>query len=205
MKAELVKGTEEKITFTLAGATPAYANALRRMATKEVPVMAIEDVEMRKNSSVLYDEIIAHRLGLIALSTDLKSYVMLPADHKGDEFINNAMVKFTLSVKGPCTVYAKDIKSKDPAIKPVHPKTPIVKLLEEQELQFEAIAILGKGKNHAKWDTGLAWYSEEKDSYTFNIESWGQLPAKEILLTALNLFNEQLDTIIEISKDLDKE
>ncbi|MFH1174726.1 MAG: DNA-directed RNA polymerase subunit D [archaeon] len=205
MKAELVKGTPEKITFTITDATPSYMNALRRLATKEVPVMAIDDVEMKKNSSILYDEIIAHRVGLLALTTDLKGYQLLPVDHKGDEFVNNAMVKFVLSAKGPGTVYAKDLKSKDPAIKPVYPKTPIVKLLDDQELQFEAIAILGKGKTHAKWDSGLAWYTQQGTTYTFTLESWGQLPAKDILLAALKMFDEQLDTVIELSKDLDKE
>ena len=52
--------------------TPSFANTLRRVVTEDVPTMAIEDVEFRKNNSILYDEIISHRLGLIPLTTDLK-------------------------------------------------------------------------------------------------------------------------------------
>ena len=65
---------EGKLSFILKGADVAFANALRRVIVEEVPTMAIEDVEFRKNSSILYDEIIAHRLGLIPFKTDLKSY-----------------------------------------------------------------------------------------------------------------------------------
>ena len=64
----------DKASFLLKGTTPAYMNLLRRTIMNRVPTMAIEEVELKKNSSVLYDEIIAHRLGLVVLSTDLKSY-----------------------------------------------------------------------------------------------------------------------------------
>jgi len=202
MKAELVSGNTEKITFNVTGTNTGYLNALRRISTKHVPIMAIETVEFRQNTSVLYDELLAHRLGLLALTTDNKHYVML--DKPSEEFVNNAMVKLTLSAKGPTSVYAKDFKTKDPAIKPVHPKTLLVKLLENQELKAEVIAQLGIGKTHAKWDSGLAFYKDDNGKFTFTLESWGQLPAKDILLTGLKVFNEQLDTVIELSKDLEK-
>ena len=64
---------EGKLSFIAKDITPAFANTLRRIIADEVPTMAIEDVEFTKNNSILYDEMIAHRLGLIPLSTDLKS------------------------------------------------------------------------------------------------------------------------------------
>jgi len=145
-----------RVTFLLKNSNPGFANALRRLMVEEVPTMAIEEVEFTKNDSALYDEMLAHRLGLIPLTTDLKSY-----DVKGpkDEISAKNSIKLTLKAKGPCTVYAEELKSKDPKIKPVHPKTPIVKLLKGQELEFEATAILGKGREHVKFVPCLAWYT----------------------------------------------
>jgi DNA-directed RNA polymerase subunit D len=55
-------------------------------------------------------------------------------------------------------VFASSLKSQDPEIKPVYPETPIVKLLKDQELELTAIAVLGTGKEHAKWTPGLIYY-----------------------------------------------
>lgn len=126
--------------------------------TEEVMTMAIENVEFRKNSSILYDEIVGHRLGLIPLTTDLKSY-NLPVECKCQgKGCARCQLRLTLKVKGPCTVYTSDLKSKDPAVKPVYPKIPIVKLLKGQSLELEAVATLGQGKVHMKWSPGLIHY-----------------------------------------------
>ena len=61
--------------FTISGATPAFANALRRSMIGEVPTLAIEDVRIYDNTSVLFDEILAHRLGLVPIKTDLSQFV----------------------------------------------------------------------------------------------------------------------------------
>jgi DNA-directed RNA polymerase subunit D len=150
---------EGKLSFILKDVDVAFANTLRRIIVEEVPTMAIEDVEFRKNSSILYDEMIAHRLGLIPLKTELKSY-NLPEKCKCEgKGCARCQLKMTLKpAKGGGMVYASEIKTKDSAIKPAYGKMPIVKLLKGQELELEATAILGKGKDHAKWVPALVYY-----------------------------------------------
>lgn len=146
-----------RVVFMIKGINPGLANALRRVMMESVPTMAIDEVEFRKNNSVLYDEILAHRLGLIPLKTDLKSYT-LPAKCKcGGVGCSRCTVKLTLKHSSPGMVSAFAIKSKDPAIKPVY-DIPIVALIKEQELEFEATAKLGQGREHAKWSPCLAYY-----------------------------------------------
>ena len=152
------KRKDGRNTFELTGVSPAFANALRRVIVEDVPTMAIHDVELLKNSSVLYDEIIAHRLGLIPLTTDLKGYELPPANAPEGEYLAKSMVHLTLKAKGPGMVNASELKSKDPKIKPVFPDMPIVNLLKGQELELTAIAVLGTGHSHVKWTPGLAWY-----------------------------------------------
>ncbi|MBW2994491.1 DNA-directed RNA polymerase subunit D, partial [Candidatus Woesearchaeota archaeon] len=150
-----------RVDVLLKNTTAALANTIRRTIIDSVPTMAIEEVEFRKNDSVLYDEILAHRLGLIPLKTDLKSY-MLPENCKcKGEGCARCTLKLILKAKGPGTVYASDIKSKDPKIKPVYPKMIIVKLLKGQELELEATAILGHGNDHVKFSPGLVWFNAE--------------------------------------------
>jgi DNA-directed RNA polymerase subunit D len=155
------KADKKKLTFVLKDADASFANALRRTMINKVPTMAIEEVEFRKNNSVMFDEVVGHRLGLIPLKTDLKSY-KLPSKCKcKGSGCAQCQVKLTLKVKGPGTVYASSLKSQDPEIKPVYPETPIVKLLKDQELEFTATAVLGIGKEHAKWSPGLVYYRQK--------------------------------------------
>jgi len=167
---EILNQSENEITIAIDKTTPAFVNAVRRTAVFDVPVLAIEDVYFTKNSSALYDEIIAHRLGLVPLKTDPKSY-NLPEDCtcKG-KLCAKCSVKIILKAKGPATVYSGDMKFKDPAIKAVHAQIPIVKLLEGQEIELEAIAILGKGKVHAKWSPCHAWHRGGPE-FTFTKEA----------------------------------
>lgn len=173
MKIELINKENETVTLLLKETNPTEVNMLRRLVMDEVPTLAIEDVTFIKNNSALYDEIIAHRLGLIALKTDLKSY-NLPTEckrkKKGEtvctkENCPHHTVLFKLKINGPTkdsekpkTVYAEDLECKDKKIKPVHPKTPIVKLLKKQALEIEARAIMGHGKDHTKFSPGLVYY-----------------------------------------------
>ena len=133
----------------------AYVNALRRIMIAEVPSMAIDEALIIENSSVLHDEVLAHRLALIPLKTDLDKYVLPEECTCGSELgCSNCRVSLTLDVEAtdtPITVYAKDLKSEDPEIVPVYPDMPIVKLAPGQKIKLEAYARLGRGRDHAKW------------------------------------------------------
>lgn len=155
MKLKLLNKKKEKLSFEIDGATPAYVNTLRRIFMSEVPTMAISEVEFRQNTSALYDEMIAHRLGLLAIKTDLKSY-NIPKE--GDEESAATHLKLTLKATGPKMVMASDLKSKDSKVVPIYGDTPIVKLIKDQELELIATAHLGYGKDHSKWNTGLVFY-----------------------------------------------
>ncbi len=199
MKLSAKKGAGLLLSFEARDANAWYVNTLRRLMTTETPVMAIELVEFTKNDSILYDEIIALRLGLVPLTTDLSSYKIASAqERESREYLAQSSCKLTLKAKGPCVVYAKDLATKDPKIKPVYPDMPIVKLLEGQELELEATAILGQGKAHAKWSAGHAFFkaldeqgSEHKE-FAFTLESWGQLKPQEIVTAAVEEYNKQL-------------
>lgn len=162
MEVRLLEKTKDgKLSFLLKSSDVFYANTIRRLMIEEVPVMAIEDVEFRDNSSALYDEILAHRLGLMPLKTDLKSYNLPEECTCKGKGCAKCTLKITLSVKGPGTVYASDLKTKDPKVKPIFPKTPIVELFKDQKIKLEATAILGKGIDHAKFSPGSFFYKNK--------------------------------------------
>jgi len=137
------------------GVDSAFMNSLRRVIVAEVPAMAIDDVVVIENSSMLHDEILAHRLGFIPLKTDLGSY-NLPEDCscKSELGCNLCRVSLTLNVEAEGsgrTVYSGDLVSENPNVIPVSDKIPIAKLAPDQRLKLESYARLGKGGKHAKW------------------------------------------------------
>ncbi len=161
MNVKIITKEKERLTFFLEKASVPFANALRRACLSEVPTMAIDRVEFRKNSSSAYDELIAHRLALIVLKTDLKSYTAKETCTCKGEGCARCQLKLILKEKGPKTVYAEELQSQDPKVIPVYPKTIICKLLKDQELEFEATAIIGVGHRHAKWSPCTIYYKFE--------------------------------------------
>jgi len=141
--------------FTLAGATPAFANAFRRAMIGEVPTLAIDDVRIYDNTSAFFDEMLAHRLGLIPLKTDLSTLSTQEKCTCGGAGCPGCMVTFTLSVEGPKTVLSSDLIAQDPHATAVYDNIPIVKLAKGQKLVIEARATLNTGRVHAKWQPTL--------------------------------------------------
>jgi DNA-directed RNA polymerase subunit D len=155
VKIEVLEKDETNLRLVIKEADVPLMNALRRIALAEVPTMAIDEVVMIENSSILQDEIIAHRLGLTPLKTDLDSY-NLPEECKCQSEFGCSLCRVTLtmdadSTEGTRTVYSGELVSENPQIIPVSDKVPIIKLAKGQKLKLEAYARLGKGQNHAKW------------------------------------------------------
>ena len=155
MKIEVLEKDETNLRLIIKEADVPLMNALRRIALAQVPSMAIDEVVMIENSSILQDEMIAHRLGLTPLKTDLDSY-NLPEECECKSEFGCSLCRVTLtmdadSTEGTRTVYSGELVSENPQIIPVSDKVPIIKLAKGQKLKLEAYARLGKGKNHAKW------------------------------------------------------
>jgi len=155
MQIEFASLDDSLARFTLSGASPAFANAFRRAMIGEVPTLAIEDVRIYDNTSALFDEMLAHRLGLIPIKTDLSSYSTQEKCTCGGAGCPGCTVTFTLSVEGPRTVSSSDLIPQDPKAVPVYDNVPIVKLIKGQKLVLEAKAVLNTGRTHAKWQPTL--------------------------------------------------
>ncbi|MEM2109495.1 MAG: DNA-directed RNA polymerase subunit D [Candidatus Odinarchaeota archaeon] len=155
----------DKLRFTLEDLDASIANSLRRIMISEVPTMAIEEIYVAENTSPLFDEIIAHRLGLIPLKTDLDNYV--PKDKCSCQGVGCSRCQVTLSLDRKAegeneTVLSGDLKSDDNNIIPVSPNIPITKMQRGQRLTLEAYARLGTGKEHAKWEPVSACFYKYK-------------------------------------------
>ncbi|WXG45489.1 MAG: DNA-directed RNA polymerase subunit D [Candidatus Atabeyarchaeum deiterrae] len=161
MEIEILEKDNVHMKFLLRGVRASLANALRRIMISEVPSLAIEDVIIVENTSPMYDEVLAHRLGLIPIKTDLKMFSKPEECECKGTGCPRCQVVFTLdkkAVDGPVTVYSGDLKSQVPQVEPSTPRIPLVKLSRGQHVVLEAYARLGTGKEHMKWQASIASY-----------------------------------------------
>lgn len=202
IRTKLVEEKGNSVTLQLEGIDRSYANAIRRFCISEVPSMAIDDVVILENSSVLYDEILAHRLGMIPIKTDLERYILPEKCDCGSALgCNKCRVLFVLEATGKekvSTVLSGDLVSEDREVRPISESIPIVKLAQGQTVKLEAYARLGRGKEHAKWQPcTVAVLTDGKTEDTFNlmVETAGGMPARQIVLKAIGLLEEKLNEI----------
>jgi len=155
MKVTTISLTDDTIRFTLEGVTVAFANALRRTMVAEVPIMTIDDIFIFDNSSLVADEILSHRIGLVPLKTDLDTYVLPEVcDCELELGCPKCRAVLTLDIEATddnVTVYSGDLISEDAVIIPASPNIPLTKLAPDQAVKLEAYAQLGQGKIHTKW------------------------------------------------------
>jgi DNA-directed RNA polymerase subunit D len=224
---EIIEQSPERMVMRIE-ASESLANAMRR-SVNEIQVLAIDEVEIFKNDSALYDEFLAHRIGLVPLKMETGMN-------------EKTEIELKLVKTGPGTVYASDFKG---GVSVVHPTIPLTLLEKDQEIEVIATARLGKGSDHEKYTPGLCYYRHlyevsSKNSHVeklvsqsrglvkpekgkdgivcdlnesiveeitqldaqalkqskeilFIVESFGQLPAKEIVLRALRVLGDNVE------------
>lgn len=170
MEIEVKNQTDDELIFIIRDADVPFVNAIRRIAMMEVPNLAIDDVYIVQNDSAMFDEVLAHRLGLTPLFSSLEDVAgFVDADECDcDDHCPKCSVSFTLNKEGPGTVYSKDLISSDSKIKPVYDTIPLVKLKEDQIIELEAYARVGIGKEHAKWVPTTVCAYKQYPEITFN-------------------------------------
>ena len=147
---EFIAKDDRTARFVVRGLTPAFANGIRRAMVANVPTMSIDTVRVIENSSVMFDEVIGLRLGLVPLTTPI------------GEFEEGDSVTLSLDVEGPeefgetVTAYSGDIQTSDDLVEPADENIPIIDLKRGQRLSFEAEAVLGRGRDHARFQGGVS-------------------------------------------------
>ncbi|MCJ1227196.1 45 kDa subunit of RNA polymerase II [Toensbergia leucococca] len=185
----------DHVDFTLENVDLAFANSLRRTILAEVPTIAIDLVEVEANTSVLADEFIAHRLGLIPLNSKQVDDVLYSRDCECDQYCENCSVLLTLHAR--CTgdeqmiVYARDLVVGEPRPNewvglPVITDAEgfgsvICKLRKGQELRMKCIAKKGIAKEHAKWaPTSAVGFEYDPHNKLRHLDYWYEEdPVKE--------------------------
>lgn len=202
---EVLSQDEQSISIKLKGIPIQYANALRRICLNGVPVFAIDTVDIVENSSVLADEGLAHRLGLVPLKTDLSEFKDL-SDIKTDDSTNRVMLTLDSGETTETrTVLSSELTSEDNFVKPISDKIPIVELAPGQRIKVEAYARLGRGLEHAKWNSSnisVLTETDKDDEKILTIESTGAINPAQIVLAGVSELSNRLEEFKEISSQL---
>lgn len=206
----ILERADEKIVIKFNNVPRQYVNAIRRISISEVPTLAIDDVVILENSSVMHDEAIAHRLGLVPLLTNLSRFVMPhECDCKSTLGCSKCRVLLVLDSEAnekTKVVTSGELVSEDEHIKPVSKDIPIITLAPGQKLKFEAYARLGIGRDHAKWQpTSAAIVKDGKDGNEsiLVIETNKALTAEETLMAAIDKINSKIKNFNHIIQHLE--
>jgi DNA-directed RNA polymerase subunit D len=211
ISADVLERTNERVVIKFNNISRQYINAIRRIAISEVPTLAIDDVVILENSSVMHDEAVAHRLGLIPLRTGLDRFVM-PQDCDCKSTLGCSKCRVLLVLDSEATEKTKivtsgELLSEDELVKPVSKDIPIVVLAPSQKLKFEAYARLGVGKDHAKWQpTSAAIVKDGADDNEaiLTIETNGALTAEETVDAAMEKLNTKIKKFSEVLRSLER-
>lgn len=176
-RINVLESREDTLVFEMIGVGAPVANAFRRILLSEIPTMAIETVNLYQNTSIIQDEVLAHRLGLIPILADPRKFAYVHESEGGSLNENNTLV-FTLKVS--CELRrdappdaAEDVRLEgstvltdklvwepqgsqadafaDRPVRPVHDDILVAKMRPGQEIEAELLVHKGVGKTHAKW------------------------------------------------------
>jgi len=206
---EIVEQSENRIVVKLKNVPLQYANALRRVCLTGVPVFAIDDVVIIENSSVLADEGIAHRLAMIPLKTDLTRFVE-PSNCDCHSEVGCPHCRVMLMIDADSadttrTITSAELTSEDDVVKPISDKIPIVELAPGQKLKLEAYARLGRGTEHAKWNSANVSVLTETgnaDDHLLTVETTGALTSSQLVLAGIDELAKRLDGFKQVISSL---
>jgi len=193
---QILTENDKKISVKLKGISLLYANALRRICLNGIPIFAIDTVDMIENTSVLADEGISHTLGMVPLKTESAesdSRVMLVLDSGNTEVVK--------------TVTTAELESKDQVVKPISKQIPIAHLAPGQRIKLEAYARLGRGTEHAKWNSAnisVLTNTDKDDEHILTVETTGSLEPKQIILSGIEELSKRLEEFKEILVNLEE-
>ena len=174
MKVKLRKNEQFFAQVEFKDVNYSFVNSIRRSLVSMVPCLAIHEVDFHMGSlgayvdeesgeekeyesiSAMFNEIVAHRIGMLPIPTDEKT-VEAFGESIGDDS-KQPDIMYSLHKQGPCTVYSGDLEPVNGDTALVIPETsvPIVKLAEGQAILVYAKAKMGTAKQHAKWQTVVA-------------------------------------------------
>ncbi|KAM3075238.1 RNA polymerase II subunit 3 [Clarireedia jacksonii] len=186
-QVKITEAGSHHVDFELSNVDLAFANSLRRTMLSEVPTIAIDRVQIEANTSVLADEFIAHRLGLIPLNSKNCDDVIYTRDCDCEG--NCELCSVTLTLHARCTgdeimkVYARDLVVDplrankwvgNPVITDPDGLGPVIcKLRKGQELRMKCIALKGIAKEHAKWaPTAAVGFEYDPHNKLKHIDLW---------------------------------
>ena len=194
---QVITSDDKKISVKIKGVSLHYANALRRICLNGIPVFAIDTVDILENTSVLPDEGIAHTLALIPLKTELDA---------GDEPNSRVMLALdSEATENTKVVTSAELQSQDKVVKPISNQIPIVHLAPGQHIKLEAYARLGRGTEHAKWNSAnvsVLTDSDKDGEYVLTVETAGSLEPRQIVIAGIEELSKRLEEFKEILVNL---
>jgi len=189
MKVEVKELKPKKAVLKIEDTDLYFVNALRRVMISELPKLAVNDVVIYDNTSALFDEIIAHRLGLVPIPTDLSLLSFRDKCVCKGKGCPNCTVRYTLSKEGDGTVVSGDLQAAEKSWAITEDKIPIVRLYGDQRLILEVEAVLGRGRDHAKWQAVQAPAYRMESIIEFD---------KSDLINAKEFVNKLPENLVEI-------
>lgn len=176
LKINIISMNDEEMVFDLIGVEAPIANSLRRILISEVPTMAFENIYLMNNTSIVQDEVLCHRIGLIPIKADPRLFEFkqadrdpndrdtlvfnlnitckkrpgIPNDAPEDEKYENSKVysgHFIWDRQGDQGTEAFPLED----VEPVHKDILLAKLRPGQSIELQAHVVKGIGKDHAKF------------------------------------------------------
>jgi len=220
---------DDFMEFDMIGCDPAIANALRRILIAEIPTVAIEHVYVLNNTSIIQDEVLAHRLGLLPLRFDPallefktveeaaseKNCLVFKLDvackRSGDQVSNARVTSGQLQwlpagseipdETGTRFAAGQAHLAGDAAPRMVHDDVLVAKLRPGQCVVLEAHCAKGTGKEHAKWSpVATAWYRMQPEVRLLqDASSIDDAVAKELLAAAPGLFTRDASGVLSVA------